>query len=106
MRVGGGALVRFPNPARGGRNNTCKACGDPCGFVTYCCSTCAETAYYAKTCGRDCDCESLAAHDAAQDEAEKDFLRDPGPPPADWSEDRVERARAGIREAQRSAGIA
>lgn len=98
--------MRAPNPRRGGRNNVCKACGDPCGFVTYCCSTCAETAYYARTCGRDCDCESLAAHEAAREEAERDFLRDPGQPPAHFTPEQAERARAGIREAQRAAWIA
>lgn len=95
----------YPNPMSNHRAGVCPVCKDPCGRLKYCCQTCAETAYYATTCGRDCECDSLAAHEDAQAEAEKDFLRDPGPPPAHMSDDGVARARTAMAERRAQLGM-
>ncbi len=58
------------------------------------------------SCGRECDCESEEAHDAAVDEMERDFLRDPGPPPAHFTAAQTERAQRGIEAARKRMGIA
>lgn len=54
-----------------------------------------------ETCGRDCMCESVEAHEAACERELRAFLADPGPPPAGWSPERVARAEAGMDEARR-----
>ena len=53
-------------------------------------------------CGHECCCDSKKAHAASQEESLREFLRDPGPPPAHWSPEvqelvarAVERARIG-----------
>lgn len=56
-------------------------------------------------CGRDCDCESEEAHDAAVEASLEDFLRDPGPPPAHMSPEGVARARKAMDEARRKRNI-
>jgi hypothetical protein len=53
------------------------------------------------SCGRECDCESEEAHDAALAEDQRAFLLNPGPPPADWADERVFRARRAILEARK-----
>jgi hypothetical protein len=57
------------------------------------------------SCGRDCDCDSEEAHDAWVHESMLDFLRNPGLPPAHYTEEQADRALQGIREAQERWGI-
>lgn len=57
------------------------------------------------SCGYECGCDSIEEHDAEFERERLEFLRDPGPPPAHMSEDGVARARRGIAEARRKAGL-
>ena len=57
------------------------------------------------SCGQECDCESEEAHDAAMEEAQREFLRDPGPPPAGMSPESVERAERGMAAARKKRGM-
>ncbi len=98
-------MHRYPNPMQPTLRTLCAVCGDPSGRMTCCCSTCAEDAYYATTCGEECACESLAAHEDSLAEMERDFLRDPGPPPAHMSEASVAKARAGMSERRAALGM-
>ena len=99
-------MKRFPNPfVPTPRHSNICGCGDPAGNFTYCSQSCAEIAYYATTCGEECDCESLATHEEAQAEAEREFLRNPGSPPAHFTAGQTERAWAGITEARRKEGL-
>ncbi len=57
------------------------------------------------SCRRECDCESEEAHEAAVDEMERDFLRNPGPPPAHMSREAVARAMASTDKRRVALGV-
>lgn len=66
-----------------------------------------------RLCGSDleehwsCECmhESEADHDAAYEEAERDFLNSPGAPPSHMSAKGIARAREGMAEARKRLGM-
>jgi len=47
-------------------------------------------------CHHDCGCDSEYEHDAAIEESRRDFLRNPGPPPAHWDDETKKRVAAAI----------
>lgn len=51
-------------------------------------------------CVQECGCDSEYEHMLAEDEAMQDFLRNPGPPPAHWDAETVERVMATIDRAR------
>jgi len=54
------------------------------------------------TCGHECDCDSVAAHEENEEESLRDFLRNPGPPPAHWDAETAERVTATVERARQS----
>ena len=56
-------------------------------------------------CVQECGCDSEYEHDAAIEESRLDFLRNPGPPPSDWSADRTARVYGRIAIEREKAGI-
>lgn len=70
------------------------------------CDYCGDTLDgQSEGCGYECGCDSIGEHDATVERSRLEFLRDPGPPPIGWSDERVARASRGIAEAQRKAGV-
>ena len=57
------------------------------------------------SCGRECDCESEEAHDAAVDESQRAFLANPGPPPAHFTPEQIERAMRGMKAERARLGV-
>ena len=51
-------------------------------------------------CGMECGCDTRAEHDAAMEESMQEFLRNPGPPPAHFSPNDVERALTAMNRAK------
>jgi hypothetical protein len=56
-------------------------------------------------CGYECGCESEEVHEAARERSMREFLRDPGPPPASMSPESIERAWEQIVKARRETPI-
>ena len=48
----------------------------------------------------ECECETRAEHEAHREEAQREFLANPGTPPDGWSPERVARAKAAMVEAR------
>ncbi len=57
------------------------------------------------SCGRECDCESEEAHDAAMEESQREFLRNPGPPPAHLTGAKLSRTLQAMQEARVRLGM-
>lgn len=74
----------------------CQECGEFVDEGARFCSACDK-----EGCGDECMCETRTAHEESREESERDFLRDPGQPPAHWTENQKERARLGMEERRR-----